>query len=244
MAGRNFKMFRELCGDSSLKNVILVTNMWGEVSKDIGEAREEELTTNFFKSALDKGAQLARHHNTVQSAHDIIRYVMKNKPAPLQIQRELVDEHKDIVDTAAGEAINKELNEKIRSHKAELKAVQEDHMKALKEKDEETRKEMEEEARRLQDQMNKIKMDSEGMTSNYNEEKKRMEEVVRRMEEQARQERERADAAYKQQMDGIYKRLEENANATAAEREAMQQRINQLQHQWDNRPHQGGCLIM
>ena len=49
MAGRNFKMFRELCGDSSLKNVILVTNMWGEVSEAVGETREQELTTNFFK---------------------------------------------------------------------------------------------------------------------------------------------------------------------------------------------------
>jgi hypothetical protein len=42
IAGRNFKMFRELCGDSTLKNVILVTNMWGDVPQDVGEAREEE----------------------------------------------------------------------------------------------------------------------------------------------------------------------------------------------------------
>jgi len=40
-------MFREFCGDATLKNVILVTNMWGEVTQDVGEARERELTTNF-----------------------------------------------------------------------------------------------------------------------------------------------------------------------------------------------------
>ena len=244
MAGRNFKMFRELCGDSSLKNVILVTNMWGEVSEAVGETREQELTTNFFKQVLDKGAQLARHHNTTQSAHDIIRRIMKNKPAPLKIQVELVDEHKDIIDTAAGEAINKELNELIRRHQAELKDIQEEMMKAMKEKDEETREEMEEERRKFQDEMNKMRMDLENMVLGYNEEKKRMEEAMRKMQEDAREERERAEAAYKQQMDELNRRLEESADASVAKREAMQQQINQLQHQWDNRPRGGGCLIM
>jgi len=238
-------MFRELCGDSSLKNVILVTNMWGEVSKDVGEAREKELITNFFKPVLDKGAQLDRHRNTAQSAHDIIRRIMRNRPITLQIQRELVDEKKNIIDTAAGEAVNKELNEQMRRHQAELKAVQEDMMKALKEKDEETRQELEEETRKLQEQMNKVKVDSEGMASNYDAEKKRMEEEMRRMQEEARQERARAEEAYRQQMDALNKRLEESANASASDREAMQQRINQLQHQWDHRPRGGGgCLIM
>jgi len=238
-------MFRELCGDSSLKNVVLVTNMWGEVSEDVGKAREKELTTNFFKPVLDKGAQLVRHHNTTQSAHDIIRSIMKNQPVVLQIQRELIDEGKDIIDTAAGDAVNKELNEQIRRHQVELEVVQGEMMKAFNEKDEETRQEMEEARRKLEEQMNKMRMDSEGMASNYSEEKKRMEEEMRRVREEARQERERAEAAYKQEMNSINERLEESANASASEREAMQQRINQLQHQWDNRPHEGGgCLIM
>jgi len=61
----NFKVFHQLCGDSSLKGVILVTNMWGEISSGVGEARERELITNDFKPTLDKGARLARHHNTI-----------------------------------------------------------------------------------------------------------------------------------------------------------------------------------
>ena len=236
-------MFRELCGDSSLKNVILVTNMWGEVSEDVGEAREKELTTTFFKSVLDKGAQLARHHNTTQSAHDIIRRIMENQPIALQIQRELVEEGKNIINTAAGEAVNEEINEKIRRHQVELEAVQEEMMKALKEKDEETRREMEEETRKLQEQMNKMRADSEGMASNYDKEKNRMQEEMRQMQEQARQEREKAEALYKQQMDDLNRRLEESANASASEREAMNKRVAELQHQWDNRP-QGGCVVM
>jgi len=229
-------MFRELCGDSTLKNVILITNMWGEVPKDVGEDRENELITNFFKPVLDKGAQIARHYNTTESAHGIIRRIVENRPATLQIQRELVDEHKDIIDTAAGEAINKELNEQMRRHRAGMKELQEEMEKAMKEKDEETRQELEEETRKLQEYMDKVKMESEGMASSYQEEKGRMEERMRRMQEEARQERERADAAHKQQMDDLNKQLQDSAKASAAEREAVQQRLNQLQHQWDNRP--------
>ena len=236
IAGRNFKMFRELCGDSTLKNVILVTNMWEGVPLDVGEAREEELATNFFKPVLDKGAQLTRHHNTAQSAHDIIRRIIRNRPTALKIQRELVDEGKNITDTAAGEAINKELNEYIRRHKAEMEALQKEMMQALKDKDEETRQELEEETRKLQAQIDKAKMDSESMASRYEEEKRRMEETIRRVQEEARQEMERAEAAQKRQIGDLNRQFEASSNASAAERQAMQQRINQLQHQLDNPP--------
>ena len=95
--------------------------MWGEVSHDVGEARERELASNFLKSALDKGAQMVRHHDTEQSAHDVIRRIMNNHPVVLQIQRELVDERKDVANTAAGEAVNAELAEEAKRQEAELK---------------------------------------------------------------------------------------------------------------------------
>ena len=88
--------------------MVLVANTWGVNSQGISEVRERELFDYFFKPALDKGAQIVRHHNTVQSAHDIIWRVVKNHPVVLQIQRELVDEGKNIIDTAAGESTNQE----------------------------------------------------------------------------------------------------------------------------------------
>jgi hypothetical protein len=67
---RNFKMFRQLCGESTLRNVVIVTNMWGEVGREVGEAREAELGSDdrFFKPVLDKGAHMLRH-NGLTSAH-------------------------------------------------------------------------------------------------------------------------------------------------------------------------------
>ena len=99
---RNFGTFRKLCDDGTLNNIILVTNKWGDVAREAGEARENELSGNLFKPALDKGARMARHHGTAQSAHDIIRMIIGNYPVPSPIQREPADEQRDIIDTVAG----------------------------------------------------------------------------------------------------------------------------------------------
>jgi hypothetical protein len=125
---RNFKMFRELCGESSLENVVIVTNMWSEVNREVGEAREAELASQdlFFKPVLDKGARLLRHDNTLDSGQSIMHYLISNHPLPLRIQRELVDQHMDISQTAAGEELNRELMEQIRRHRDEMRELQED----------------------------------------------------------------------------------------------------------------------
>jgi hypothetical protein len=143
-------MFRELCGETSLRNVLLVTNMWGSMSHEVGEARERELASTFLKPALDKGARMVRHHNTEQSAHDVIRRIMNNHPVVLHVQCKIVDEYKD-----TGEAINAELTEQIKRHEAEVNAMREEMMEALREKDEMVRQELEE-TRRLQEEMRMV----------------------------------------------------------------------------------------
>jgi len=75
---RNFRMFKRLCGESTLRNIVIVTNMWGEVDPQVGEAREAKLKDTFFKPVLDKGAQIARNENTVTSAQRIIRLILND----------------------------------------------------------------------------------------------------------------------------------------------------------------------
>ena len=222
-------MFRQLCGDSTLKNVILVTNMWGKVEQGVGEARERELANVYFKPALDKSAQLARHHNTTQSSHDIIRRIMKNNPAALRIQEELIDEGKDIKDTAAANAANEELNRLIKSHEAETNALRGEMRQALKKKDEQTRKQLEGGIGGIRKQMDKMRIESKTMTSKHNEERKKMEGKMKQMQEKTRQERERARAERTKQINKLKDELKKKTSASAAEKKALQQRINKLQ---------------
>ncbi len=159
IAKQNFGMFRELFDDTTLKNVVLVTNMWGDVSRDVGEDREQELSKEFFKPVLDKGAKMVRHHDTWQSAHDIIRGILENQPVTLRIQVELVDEGKNIVDTAAGEVVNQDLKELAK------------------------KQELEEQVKEVNEEIAKVKKESEEMTSKYAAEKERMEAKMKEMEE-------------------------------------------------------------
>ena len=45
VAKQSFRSFRNLCGDTNLKNVVIVTSMWDKVTPEEGEAREEQLRT-------------------------------------------------------------------------------------------------------------------------------------------------------------------------------------------------------
>ena len=229
ITGRNFNMFRKLCGESSLKNVILVTNMWKQDSQEINEAREAELSSKFFKLALDKGAQMVRHHNTTQSAHDIVRGIVKNHPVVLQIQLELVDERKDILKTAAGEAVKQEFNEEMRRHQAELKAVREEMKEALKKKHEEAKRELENETKKLEGRIEKIKSDLEGMAWNYAAEKKKMEAKMEEMERNAKREREEAEAKHRRQLADLERQLQGTTKKPAADHARFHQAMKKLQ---------------
>ena len=191
-------MYGKLCGDTTFKNVVLVTNMWGMVSRQVGETREKQLPRNLFKLALGNGAQMVRHRDTIQSAHEIIRMITRNHPVALSIQRELVSRQKDIIHTAAGGAINQEPDGRTGRHPNEQKRVQEDVMQALKEKDERTRRELEEERRRLQEWM---------------------EVRMAEMEQRAKEERERAEI----ELFDLSYRLRDANDASTADRPKLEQ---------------------
>ena len=221
-------MFRNLCGESTLKNVVFVTNMWNEDSQNANEAREKELSDKFFRPALDGGAQMARHHNTIESAHDIIRRIIDNHPVVLQIQRELVDERKDISDTTAGETINRELKEQVRRYQAELRELREEVTRALEEKDEEMRQKLEEAKGGLQKRLEKIEKDLKTMAANYAAEREEVEARMEEMGREVRQEREQSEAESDQEPAISTDRLQYTPNAAEVDG-AGEQEIKKLQ---------------
>ncbi|KAF8896190.1 hypothetical protein BD779DRAFT_1494454 [Infundibulicybe gibba] len=204
---RNFKMFRELCGEGTLKNVVILTNMWGEVGK-------EELATRdiFFKPVLDKGAQLLRHTRTIESAQNILRYLINNHPLSLKIQREL---------TAAGSELNRELMEQAKKHQ-EMK-------EAIRTKDEETRKELEIERQKLQTEMSRVQDQSQKLASDYNEEKAKLEKRLNELTEKARIEQEKTQAEYEAQLRALRQQLEQSVTSSAAEKNRIMEQISALQ---------------
>ncbi len=142
---KNFSMFRKLCGDDTLKNVAIVTNMWPREITELELEREAQLKTDplLFKPVLDQKAKMLRHFNTEESARNIIRHLIHNHPEVLQIQREIVDEKKDIVQTQACVELDDELEKLRQEHKREMQDLREQMEEALRERDEQRRMDLE-----------------------------------------------------------------------------------------------------
>lgn len=122
VARKNFRLFRKLCGDDALKHTVIATTMWGKVNEEVGARREYELSRKdqLFKPALDRGAKMVHHDNTLQSAYSVLREITGLLPQALAIQRELVDEHKGVGETAAGLDLRADLEARIRKQYKEL----------------------------------------------------------------------------------------------------------------------------
>ena len=184
LAVKNFRMFRELCGEKTLENVIVVTNMWGQVTPQQGDARERQLKNEHFKAAVEKGAQLRRHDNTPESAQAILREIIKNQPVVLKIQHELIDEGKNIEETGAGAELTREIREVVEKYQREIREL-EDSMRSVIGMDEEYRKELEDEKKRMEEEIEKLRKDSEGMRSGFEVARREVEErISARFEEQ------------------------------------------------------------
>ncbi|KAH7924247.1 hypothetical protein BV22DRAFT_1035305 [Leucogyrophana mollusca] len=181
---RDFQMFQELCGEESYQNVVICTNMWNSVNKDDAEAREEELRSKdiFFKPILDKGAQLHRHDNSLESAQTILRGLIAKSLTVLRIQHELVDEWKDITQSAAFAELNRELMDQAERHRQELNTLWVEMEAAAQAQDEETRIELQEEAEQMEAELLRVQTEAQRLASEYEAELKRVEYEVRERE--------------------------------------------------------------
>jgi hypothetical protein len=117
---RNLEMFQQLCGTDALSRVILGTTNWGEVSQVIGERRENELKSRFWREMMESGSTAMRFKYDRASALNILSTILRNvqdtkeesASAPiLQIQHELVDKNQRLQQTAAGKKLLYSLQE-------------------------------------------------------------------------------------------------------------------------------------
>ncbi|KAJ6531999.1 P-loop containing nucleoside triphosphate hydrolase protein [Mycena capillaripes] len=224
---RNFKMFRQLCGESTLRNVVIVANMWAEVEQEVGEAQEAELASNdkFFEPVFDKGARLLRHTNDVASAQEFLHYLVGNQPCALRIQRELVGQGQFISQTAAGEELNREFAEKFKRYKQEMAILQQEMKEAIRAKDEETSK--------LQAEMTRAQSDSRKLASDYAEQKVELENRMAEVAEAARREAECAEENHRRQVQELQDRLHQSTTAANSEKEEIHRKLSDLQQQYE-----------
>jgi hypothetical protein len=172
ISGRNFRMFRQLCGDSTLTSVVIVTTMWDQIDMALGEAREAELMMKpiFFGPVVSRGARMARHDNTFASARSIVRSILSRclEHQLLQIQAEL-EAGVNINETKAGQELDNDIKERSSRYKHELHEVMDEMQEAIRLRDEESRKELSQERERLEGMIRRLEHESASLASGYAE---------------------------------------------------------------------------
>jgi len=234
---RNFNMFRKLCGDETLRNVLIVTNMWGAVDRELAETRERELATDerLFKPVLEKGARMVRHYNTIETAQNIIYMMILNHPMALKIQRELVDQGKDITETDAGVELDRELAALAKKHKEELAEIQKDMTEALAAKDEETQKELESVRQELKSNIDNINNDRERLSREYADEKKRADEQMAQVLANLEAEK-KASEERQQRLEKMEKEYSDHREMNEEQQRALREQIEQVRREAAKRP--------
>ncbi|KAK7047871.1 hypothetical protein VNI00_006199 [Paramarasmius palmivorus] len=226
---RNFKLFRELCGDSSLKNVVVGTTMWSYVDKETGEAREAELRNEeiFFKPVIDKGANFVRHQNTNESAQSIIRSLIDNQPMALQIQTEMVDQRKDISQTSAAAELLRDVWEQMERDKSEFAAFKDGIKEVVQSQDEETRQEIHDEQIKLHEAIIEEEERNQRLAAEY---RTKTVELEQRTEEE-RREAEKESLKQKEEIGHLQEQLQQVTTTSDVEKDNLQKQLAHMNRQ-------------
>lgn len=180
---RNLKMFRELCGQDPLKNVLLVTTRWGMAEKADAEQakrREEQLRTDrkFWAGMIAGGSRMARFEDTRESALDLISSLEGCRPVTLQIQSELVDQDKNLSQTAAGISVNEEMILLEKHYKDEVSKLQRDLAEAKEDQDRALQEALEEAKEDARKRLEKVYRQQDALQYQRREQDRRVEDEL------------------------------------------------------------------
>ncbi|CCO37948.1 hypothetical protein BN14_12108 [Rhizoctonia solani AG-1 IB] len=237
---RTFNVFRKLCGKDSLSNVLLVTNMWSDPPTSEQINREAELATHadFFQPAIGQGATMVRRsHKDKHSAHSIIRMLLQKGPIAMQVQQELVDEGKALLDTGAGREVEYELIAAAEKHQADMSELKTEMEEALRDRDERTQAELTQYQQEAKAAEAKRQAELAALRKGYDDEQARWQKQA----EQARVEQKAMEARQQALRDELEATKRQHQEAAQNQRAELQKRIADLEHRVANPP--GVCII-
>ncbi|KAG8913701.1 hypothetical protein FRC02_005343 [Tulasnella sp. 418] len=274
MSRRNMKLFYKLCGEESMKNVVLCTTMWNKEDISTAEAREQELLSKFWANMTDAGASSARHFGSRESSLEIIEKIMGLPPVQLDIQASLA-EGKSLSETEAFREINGEIIALQEKYKGELDEIKQDLDEAKRDNDVKGQRLLEAEQQRLEIENQRLEAERQRLASELTSkealekarqdnaatvqklleaEKLRLEAEKQRMEAEleTRQELERAKqehaSATQRMLDAEKQRLEAQMASQRKEHDdrsaSLSAEINRLRHDLEHSHGGGGCIIV
>lgn len=121
---KTFEIFKKICGQSALSNVLLITSRWTEIDPALGADRERQLKEKFWAYMLGHGSNISRFHGDRPSAVGLVSQLLQKNTVVLQLQKELVDEGKQLDDTTAGAYVSDNLDKLRQQYQDELASLE------------------------------------------------------------------------------------------------------------------------
>ncbi|KAG9251957.1 uncharacterized protein F5Z01DRAFT_727803 [Emericellopsis atlantica] len=202
-AMKNLRMFKMLCGDDALSCVVLATTMWNQVSTEQGAQREHELRTKpeFWAGMISKGSRVMRQDNGAESAREILRCILSQRHrVSLDLQREMAS-GKTLDQTAAGRAVQAEMEAMERKYKKEMENLRRENEEARLKQDMEAqaeiaaiRADMEDRWRKDVEDHNRLRVDMETLRAERAEELAKERELAHELQLQHEKKMHEAEA--------------------------------------------------
>lgn len=121
---KTFEIFKRICGEDALKNVLLITSRWGEVDESLGAARERQLRETFWAYMLARGSCMSRFHGDRSSAVSLASQLLVKESVVLRLQHEMIDEGLQLSETTAGSFVDDGLSQRLQDTKKEIQALE------------------------------------------------------------------------------------------------------------------------
>ena len=140
----------EKCAARKLSVMCCWLPHWNDILEEAGRKREIEISSTFWKELINRGARMVRYKGDRASGFALIEQLATKNRVTLDIQRELVDERKSLIEISADHAVNEDLIKLQQKYKDQLNKGREEWDAAVRTKDEKLCEEMAEERKRLE----------------------------------------------------------------------------------------------
>jgi len=209
-------MFRELCGETAYKNVVVLTTYWDQVSThEEGVRREVQLKSSSFAKLVEGGAHFMRHDRTVESTRKVLRHILPIPPTVTQIQKEIREEGKSLEKTTAGSAHSKEVEDALAKYKKKIADLTAE-MATVKENNKAARQELQTELTELRNSLAGREREQADLKRGLDEERKLRKQLEAKADEMR--------AQFQQQIQSLNK--VDQATALRKHREAIKEAVD------------------
>jgi hypothetical protein len=241
-AMKNLRMFKELCGEECLGNVVLATTHWKKENLKVQQSREEQLRTNQDKWSfmISKGSKMFRQDRGATSAVEIVRYlVSRQSTVILTIQRELVDEKKDLDKTGAGKEVNADREEERLKFEKRLEKIQSGFQEAKRAKDREEQQRLRAYHQEVEAKLAKIEQDGKKMRADADVLQRQLEEELNEERLEIAKEREKNNHAIVELESDL--QLQDTRHMNSLQKQKKEFELEQLKARqaslaWQSRP--------